>query len=307
MRVAVTGATGFVGRAIVAALKARGDVVLAVSRDAARAEGQLGVEAITAELESPGPWQATIAACDAVIHLAGEPLDAHRWNARVKQLVRDSRVETTRVLVDGLAAATRRPSVLVTASGTDYYPFAEGPGEFADDEVTEKDPPGDSFLASVCRNWEAEAAIAEALGLRVVRMRTGLVLGPGGALARMRGPFRFFLGGPIGSGTQWVSWIHRDDVVAGYLAALDDARYTGPINLVTASSRARDVAAALGAALHRPSIVPVPGFAVRLAAGELADYLLGGRNVIPARLRALGFTWRHPDLAGAVRAALQVP
>jgi hypothetical protein len=305
MRVGITGATGFIGQRIVAALRERGDEVLAFSRNAARAQKALGVEAVAAELETPGPWQARIAACDAVVHLAGESIAAHRWNARVKQIIRDSRVEGTRVLVEGLAAASQRPRVLVSASGSDYYPFAEGPGDFADDEVTEKDPPGDSFLASVCRNWEAEAVAAEALGVRVVRMRTGLVLGPGGGLEKMTGPFRFFVGGPIGSGRQWVPWIHLDDVVAAYLAAVDDARYTGPINMVAGSARSKELASAIGAALHRPSVVPVPAFAVKIAAGELAEYLLRGRNVVPARLRELGFVFKYPDLTAAVAAALR--
>jgi uncharacterized protein (TIGR01777 family) len=305
MRVGITGATGFLGQRIVAALRERGDEVLAFSRNAPRAQQALGVEAVAAELETPGPWQATLAACDAIVHLAGESIAGHRWNARVKQIIRDSRVEGTRVVVEGLAASSRRPRVLVSASGADYYAFAEGPGDFADDEVTERDPVGDSFLSSVCRNWELEAAAAEKLGVRVVRMRTGLVLGPGGALEKMTGPFRFFVGGPVGSGKQWVSWIHVDDVVAAYLAAVDDARYTGPINLVAGSARSKELASALGAALHRPSIVPVPAFALKIAAGELAEYLLKGRNVVPARLRELGFVFKYPDLRPAVEAAVR--
>lgn len=302
MRVLVTGATGFVGRPLVAALQARGDSVVVITRDGSRA-GPLGnVEVIAAELETPGAWQSEIAGCDAVVHLAGEPIGARRWNAQVKQAIRDSRVEGTRVLVEGIAQlpAERRPKVLVSASGVDFYAFATGPGEFADDEVTEKDPVGDHFLSSVCRNWEEEAARAADTGARVVAMRTGLVLGDGGALAKMTGPFKWFVGGPIGSGRQWVSWIHRDDVVAAYLAALDDARYQGPINLVAGSVTAKELARALGAALGRPSWLPVPGFALRAAVGELSEYLLNGRNVVPAKLRALGFRFAHPELEAAL-------
>lgn len=306
MRVVITGATGFVGAAIVAALRARGDAVVALSRDADRARSALGagVEAVAAELETPGPWQDALRGADAVLHLAGEPI-GQRWDARVKQRIRDSRVESTRVLVEALAALPEaaRPRVLVVASGVDYYPPATDVTDFDDDDVTEADAPGDSFLARVCRDWEAEAAAAAPLGVRVVRMRTGMVLGPGGALARLAGPFKAFVGGRLGSGRQWVSWIHRDDVVAAYLAALDDPRYDGAINLVGPEpARARAFAAALGRALRRPAWLPVPGFALRVAAGEAAEYLLTGRKVVPRALLAHGFAFRYPTLAAALAA-----
>jgi uncharacterized protein (TIGR01777 family) len=309
MRVVVTGATGFVGQALVPALVARGDEVVALSRDAARARATLGagIEAVTADLEAPGAWTAALAGAASIVHLAGEPVAARRWDARQRQVIRDSRVETTRVLVEAIAAlpAGVRPASLIAASGVDYYPFAEGPLD--DDEVTEADAPGDSFLARVCRAWEAEARAAEAHGVRVAMMRTGLVLGGGGALARMATPFRLFVGGRIGGGRQWLPWIHRDDAAAAYAAAVHDDRYRGPINLVTDSVRHRDFARALGAALGRPSWLPVPGFAVKVAVGELAEYLLHGRRVVPARLRELGFAWQHPALAGALEAALTEP
>lgn len=309
MRVAITGATGFIGQPIVAALRARGDAVVALTRDPARARRLLadGVELVDADLEEPGPWQDALAGTDAVIHLAGEPIAGKRWNARVKQVIHDSRVEGTRVLVDGLRAlpAERRPTALISASGIDYYPFADGPSGFDDDDVTERDPPAGDFLGRLCRDWEAEAAMAEEAGLRVVRMRTGLVLGPGGALAKMAGPFRFFVGGPIGTGRQWVSWIHRDDVVAAYLAALDDPHWRGPINLVAPeSARNKDLSNAIGAALHRPTLLGAPAFAVRFAVGELAEWILHGRKAIPAALTALGFRFRYPALRDAVAATL---
>jgi uncharacterized protein (TIGR01777 family) len=188
----------------------------------------------------------------------------------------------------------------VTASGVDYYPFATGPAEFDDDPVTERDPPGDGFLARVCRDWEAEARAAEALGVRVVAMRTGVVLGPGGALARMRRPFELFVGGRLASGRQFVSWVHRDDVVAAYAAALADERYLGAFNVVAASPRNAELSRALAAALHRPSWLPVPAFALRVALGELADYVINGRNVVAARLDALGFPFARRELANAL-------
>jgi uncharacterized protein (TIGR01777 family) len=305
----VTGATGFVGQALVPALRARGDEVVVLSRDAERARATLGadVAAVTADLEAPGAWTAALAGASSIVHLAGEPVAARRWDARRRQVIRDSRVETTRTIVEALAAlpAGGRPGSLISASGVDYYPFAEGPLD--DDEVRETDPPGDSFLARVCRDWEAEARAAEPLGVRVAMMRTGLVLGGGGGLSRMAAPFRLFAGGWIGSGRQWLPWIHRDDAAAAYAAAVHDDRYRGPINLVTDSVRNRDFARALGAALGRPSWLPVPGFAVKAAVGDLAEYLLRGRRVVPARLRELGFAWKHPALAGALEDALAEP
>lgn len=308
MKVVVTGATGFIGTALVPALRARGDEVVVLSRDADRARRALGdVTAVEANLEEPGAWAQALAGADAVIHLAGQSVGARRWNAREKQVIRDSRVETTRTLVESIGAlpAADRPRVLASASGTDYYPFAADLDDFDDDEVTEADPPGESFLARVCRDWEKEARAAEVLGLRVVILRTGIVLGPGGALDKLTTPFKLFVGGRIGSGRQFVSWIHRDDVVAGYLAALTDERYQGPINLVAGSVRNAELAKALGAALGRPSWLPVPGFAVKAAAGEFAEYVLHGRNVVPAKLRELGFAWTYRDVGAALRDAVR--
>jgi uncharacterized protein len=302
MKVVVTGATGFIGVALVAHFVGRGDDVIALVRDPDRARGVLGAaKVVAADLENAGAWGGELDGADAVIHLAGEPIGGKRWDARQKQRLRDSRIETTRSLIEAIAKATRRPSVLVCASGVDYYPFALGIGDFDDDDVTESDPAGEGFLARLCKSWEAEASAAKALGVRVCSMRTGLVLGDrGGALARMTTPFKLFMGGRLGSGRQFVSWIHRDDVVAAYATAIGDARYTGPVNLVAGSVRNADFARVLGQALHRPALVPVPAFALRLAVGELAESILNGRNVVPAGLRALGFTFAHPELADAI-------
>jgi uncharacterized protein (TIGR01777 family) len=301
----VTGATGFIGTALVPVLRAAGHPVTVLSRDADRARRALGdVTAVSADLQSAGAWTSVLAGAAAVVHLAGAPVAARRWDAREKQRLRDSRVETTRTLVEAIAAlpAAARPRALIASSGIDYYPFAaDGRAtEFDDDEVTEADPPGDSFLARLCRDWEAEARAAEALGVRVVCMRTGMVLGPGGPLARIAAPFQWFAGGPIGSGRQWVSWIHRDDAVRAWAAAIADDRYAGPINLITDSVRNAEFARQLGVALGRPSWLPVPGLALRAAVGELADYILHGRRAVPARLRALGFSWTYPALAEAL-------
>lgn len=305
MRVVVTGATGFVGAPLVAALAKRGDAVIALVRDAARAKERLGdaADVVAAELETPGAWQQRLAGADAIVNLAGEPIAAKRWDARQKQVIRDSRVESTRVLVEAIAALAEgaRPRVLVTASGIDYYPAA-APGYDDEDEVTEADPPADTFLGRVCRDWEREAAVAEPLGVRVARLRLGMVLAPGGgALARMTAAFRKHAGGKLGSGRQWVSWIHRDDVIGIVLAALGDAAYTGPLNAVAPETiRNAQLAKALGLALAKPSWLPAPGFAIKLALGEFAEAVLTGRRAVPKRLSEIGYAWKHPTLAEAL-------
>ena len=308
MRVVVTGATGLVGSALVPLLLERGDDVTVLSRDAERAAAKLGdrVRPVTADLETPGAWTESLAGAGAIVHLAGESIASKRWDARQKQIIRDSRVEATRTLVEEIAKlpAADRPKTLISASGADYYPFAL-PGEFDDDEVTERDPAGDSFLARVCRDWEREANEARQAGLRVATMRTGLVIAKrGGALEKMATPFKFFVGGKLGNGKQWVPWIHLDDAAAAYATAVHDERYQGAINLVTDSVRNRELVRSIGRALGRPSLVPVPGFALKLAVGEMAPYLLQGRRVVPRRLRDLGFTWKHPELDAAIGSAV---
>jgi uncharacterized protein (TIGR01777 family) len=308
MKVIVTGATGFIGVPLVRALRERGHHVVALVRDPSRAKAKLptDVELVQAELEAPGPWTKALDGADAIAHLAGEPIAAKRWDARQKQLIRDSRVESTRTIVEAIGAAAAKPGVLVCASGVDYYPFAVGAGDFDDDEFTEDDKPSDSFLGRLCRDWENEALAAAAHGVRVVCMRTGLVLGHGGALEKLRKPFELFAGGKIGNGRQFMSWIHLDDAVAAYVAALTDERYRGPVNLVTASARNADFSRALARALGKPSWLPVPSFALKIVVGsELAESILNGRNVVPAKLRANGFAWKHASLDEALASALR--
>jgi uncharacterized protein (TIGR01777 family) len=301
VRVFVTGATGLVGRALVGALEARGDAVVALSRQAgARVPGAAVVHG---DPTAPGPWMARVAGCDAVVHLAGEPIGARRWTEARKRRIVDSRVLSTRALVAAVAAApaAARPRVLVGASGADYYPFDDGDTPYA-----EAGARGDHFLAGLCAAWQAEAEAAAAHGARVVVMRTAVVLArEGGALPRMATPFKLFAGGPLGTGRQWLAWVHLEDVIGAYLLALDRDAARGPVNLVAPGIvRQRDFARALGAALRRPSWAPLPGPILRLAVGELATYLLHGRRVVPAALAALGYGFHYPDAPSALAACL---
>jgi hypothetical protein len=291
VRILVSGGTGFVGAPLCRALEAAGHTVTIVSREPKRAVG------CAVDWNGVG---AAVGESEAIVNLAGEPIAARRWTAAQKARIRESRISATRALVDAVAAARRRPGLLLSASAIGWY------GSRGDEPIDETATPGEDFLAAVCRAWEVEAERAEALGLRVVRLRLGVVLAAdGGALARMLPPFRVFAGGPIGSGRQWMSWIHRDDVKGLVLAALADDRWRGPVN-ATAPAPVRNVefARTLGRTLGRPSWLPVPAVALRLALGEMADMLLGGQRVMPAAADRAGYAWRHPDLARALAASV---
>jgi|CZKU01.1.fsa_nt_gi uncharacterized protein (TIGR01777 family) len=284
MRVLLTGGTGFIGRALISALVARRDEVVVVSRQA-RA-GAVGWEAIEPEVER----------ADAVVHLAGEPVAEKRWTVGRLESIRSSRVETTTRLAQAIAKAGRRPRVFVSGSAVGYY------GMRVDGAVVdESSPPGGDVLAQITVAWEAAADPARAV-TRVAHPRTGVVLERGGgALAKMAPPFEMFVGGPIGSGKQWISWIHLRDEVRALLFAIDHEALTGAFN-VTAPEPVdmNQFAKALGHALHRPSALRVPAMALKLALGSgLAEVLLTGQRATPSNLLAAGFTFEFPriDLA----------
>jgi len=293
MRVAVTGATGLIGRRVVAALRERGDEVTVLSRDPRQGERWDPVR-------EPAPARA-LAGRDAVVHLAGENI-AQRWTAPAKQAIEESRVQATRNLVAALAAlsADERPRTLLSGSAIGYY------GAHGDEPIDEETPAGNGFLAQTCAAWEAEAEAAEALGVRVVRMRTGVVLDQaGGALAKMLPPFKLGVGGPVAGGRQYVSWIEPEDLVGIATAALEDERWQGAVNATSPSpARNGELAKALGRALHRPALLPVPGAALRLLYGEMAEVLTSGARVLPARALMNGYEFRYPELDAALRAAL---
>jgi uncharacterized protein len=299
MRVTVTGAGGLIGGRLVGALKARGDEVTVLSRDPQRTAQRLGVEAQAwRPADEPAP-AAALAGRDAVVHLAGERVD-QRWTDASRAAIRESREAGTRNLVEGLRAADPRPAALVSASAVGYY------GPRGDEVVDEDTPAGGDFLAGVCAAWEHQAARAEEIGVRVVRVRTGLVLdGDGGALARMLPPFRLGAGGPVAGGRQYMPWIHADDVVGIYLAAIDGADWSGPVNATAPEPVTnRDFSRALGRALHRPAVLPIPGAAMHALFGDMAEIVVTGQRAVPSRPLALGYAFAHPDLDEALRDAL---
>ena len=300
MNVTITGATGLIGAGIVRALHARGDAVTVLTRDPDRARATLGdVEAHAwSLLEEPAP-AAALAGRDAVVHLAGENV-AQRWSDASRRTIRASREIGTRNLVAGLAATEDRPGVLVSASAVGYY------GARGDEPVTEDAPPGDDFLARVCVAWEREAEAARDHGLRVATLRTAVVLDKaGGALAKMLPFFRLGIGGPVAGGRQYIAWIHADDVVGLYLAAVDGADWQGPINVAAPEPASnRDFSRALGRALHRPAFAPIPGLAVRSLYGDMAEIVTTGQRAVPLRALEHGYVFRHTDLEQALRDAL---
>jgi len=298
MRVTVTGATGLIGRRLVAELKGRGDEVTVLSRNAERAGAELGVAARAWDAAAgPAPPE-HLAGRDAVVHLAGENI-SQRWNDVAKERIRTSRERGTANLVAGLRAADPRPATLVSSSAVGYY------GSRGDEELDEDSAPGAGFLPEICVVWEREANAARELGLRVVTPRTGVVLDKdGGALASMLPIFRLGAGGPVAGGRQWLPWIHAEDIVGLYLAALGDARFDGPVNATADPVRNKDFSKALGRALHRPAVAPVPRVAIRTLYGEMAQLVTEGQRAVPRKARELGYAWRHPDLDEALRSAV---
>jgi uncharacterized protein (TIGR01777 family) len=304
LRVTLTGATGLIGPAMIAALRDRGDEVTVLTRDPERAQAQLGadVQALRWDpLSEPAPAQA-LAGRDTVVHLAGEPV-AQRWSERAKRGIRDSRVVGTRNLVRGLRALDgddARPRVLISSSAVGYY------GSHGPEPIDEEAPAGNDFLAQVCAAWEIEARAAEQLSMRTVQVRTGVVLDrSGGALAKMLPPFRLGVGGPVAGGRQYVAWVHRDDLIGMMLTALDDERWSGPVNATAPEPVTnREFSHALGSALHRPSLLPVPEPALRALYGEMAEIVTTGVRAVPAKALVLGYEFEHPTLDEALRAAL---
>lgn len=288
MHALITGGTGFIGRYLVKRL-AR-PVVL--GRDPEQIRRELGdVEANRWDARSPLDPD-LLTGVDTVFHLAGEPIASGRWDTEKKERIRKSRVEGTRLLVDALGRTAAPPATLICASAIGFY------GSRGDEILRESSPAGQDFLAGVCGEWEEEAKRAERFGVRVVSLRIGVVLGPdGGALEKMLPPFRLGLGGRLGSGRQYMSWIHRDDLVGLLLHAADNETLHGPVNAVAPQPVTnREFTATLARVLHRPALLPVPAFILKMALGEFADVLLGSQRVIPEKAQIAGFHFAHQRL-----------
>jgi uncharacterized protein (TIGR01777 family) len=305
MRVVITGGSGLIGRAVAAALAAQGHEVIVLSRhpaDPARLSGlPAGVRAAGWDGLTAAGWGDLLGRDSAVLNLAGEGIAAGRWNAARKRRIRVSRIDAGRAVLEAVrraAAAGRAPAAVLQASGIGYY------GDRGDEEVGEGHPPGpgDDFLAEVSVAWEASTAEVEALGVRQVVLRTGIVLDRrGGALPKMLPPFRLGIGGPLGSGRQWFPWIHMADEAGAILFLLANAAARGPFNLCAPRPvTQRDFARALGRQLHRPAALPVPAPLLRLALGEMAGALLRSQHALPRRLQAAGYVFRFPELPGAL-------
>jgi len=298
MKILITGASGFIGTHLTGFLLNRNHQVIGVARSL-RDKGfsHPMYRFIAADTTRPGPWQEALADVDAAVNLAGRSIFG-RWNAAVKAEIRESRILTTRHVVQGLHSG--KPAVLVSASGVGYY------GNRDDEVLTEDATAGDDFLARLSVAWEGEALAAVEKGARVVLTRLGVVLGKGGgAMAQMIPAFKSFVGGPVGSGRQWFPWIHLEDLSAAVLFVLERPGISGPVNLCAPGPVTnRDLAGALGRALNRPAFMPAPAFMVRMALGEFADVLLGSQRAVPEKLLQHHFGFRHPDIQSAVNAVV---
>ncbi|NET69502.1 MAG: TIGR01777 family protein [Sphaerospermopsis sp. SIO1G2] len=305
MKVVITGATGFVGSRLVKRLQDEGNKVLVLSRNTNHAHQVFPAQAFpNVEIMAytpgvSGAWQGAVAGCNGVVNLAGEPIAEERWTPERKQAILNSRKLGTQKVVEAIAKANPKPSVLVNASAIGYY----GTSETATFE--EKSPSGQDFLAQVCQEWEAEAIKVTDENVRLVILRFGIVLGLGGALGKMITPFKLFAGGPIGSGRQWFSWIHIDDIVNLIIRALNQQNMQGVYNATAPNPvRMNELSDTMGQVMGRPSWLPVPGFALEALLGDGAVVVLEGQKVLPQRTQASGFNYQYPNLPAALKQIL---
>jgi uncharacterized protein (TIGR01777 family) len=294
MKIVVAGATGLIGRQLTRRLRERGDEVVALVRRELPPWAP-GLSQQIWDGSSPGPWTAVIDGADGVVNLAGASIGGKRWSVAYKDQLLNSRLEPTSALVEAMRSSGRRPRVFVSGSAVGYYGF------HGDEPLEESSRAGTDFLAQLCDRWETVARGADALGVRTVLLRTGIVLArEGGALQQMLPPFKAFVGGPIGDGKQWLSWIHIDDEVGLILSALD-RELRGPLNAAAPEAASmKDFSRAIGAAIGRPSWLPAPAFALRALLGEFASVLTKGQRVVPKAALASGYVFRFPSLAGAL-------
>ena len=300
MEIAIAGGTGFIGKSLCEALRLHGHRVTMLTRRPAEVERLFGsaVRAVEWDAKRSGSWENRLDGAQAVVNLAGASIADGRWTDSRKRLLTESRVDATRLLVQACGRLTVKPQVFINASGIGFY------GPQGDEVLDESSGPGKGFLADLCVQWEAAAQEAVSHGMRVVCLRTGMVLErDGGALPRMALPFRFFMGGPVRPGTQWISWIHRDDLVGLIEWALMNPTAVGPVNAVAPSPvTMTDFCKTLGLVLHRPSWFPLPEFVLKMALGELGSLMTTGQKVAPVIAQRGGYRFRYPFLEGALRA-----
>ena len=302
MKVAISGATGFVGKRLVERLHLQGHHILVLTRNVMAAQKSFpssqfpNVETVAYTPSESGDWQQSIAGCDGVVNLAGEPIAEGRWTAARKQEILHSRKLGTQKIVEAIALANPKPQVLVNASAIGYYGTSENA------TFDEKSAAGNDFLAQVCSNWEAEAQKVTSAGVRLVIIRLGIVLGKGGALDKMVTPFKLFAGGPIGTGKQWFSWIHRDDLVNMIIQALTRPDISGVLNGTAPNPvRMNELSQTMGQVMNRPSWLPVPSLAIEALLGDGAIVVLEGQQVLPQRPLAYNFDYQFPTLKEALK------
>jgi uncharacterized protein (TIGR01777 family) len=301
MKVMITGGLGFVGTQLSIRLLKGGNQVTLVDRSPhPMSYTPPDVRYVAADTTMPGDWQDEVAVQDAVINLAGASIFS-RWTAQTKRIMYDSRILTTRNVVDAMPA--NKGALLCSTSAVGYY------GLRGDEELTEEDGPGNDFLARLAADWEGEALKAAEKGVRVTITRFGLVLGKtGGVLGQMIPLFKKFIGGPLGSGKQWFSWIHMEDLLSAFLFVFNNNDIQGPVNFCAPNPvRNRDLATALGEVLKRPSLFRTPAFVLRIVLGEFGSVVLEGQRVIPSRLLKHGFTFTYPEIRGALREVIGKP
>ncbi len=301
MKIAITGATGFVGSRLVEQLNTQGHQILVLTRNSSKAQKVFPrsafpkLEIVEYTPTESGSWQQAISGCDGVVNLAGEPI-SERWTPEHKQAILESRQLGTRKLVEAIAKAEVKPQVLVSGSAIGYYGTSETTA------FDENSASGNDFLAQVCQKWEAEAEKVKESGVRLVILRIGIVLANGGALGKMINPFKMFAGGPIGSGSQWFSWIHRDDLVNLIIEATQRQDMAGAYNATAPNPvRMKDFCQTLGEVMNRPSWLPVPDFVLELLLGDGAIVVLEGQQVLPKKTQSIGFKYQYPNLKPALQ------